>query len=264
MRNRTKLVAASILTGAFVINCLTPVLAQGYQSNYNYGSNYNQGYNQGYSQVNTPTYQPAYQQQNYQSNYVPPLQGRIVLPRGAELNAAISSPISSEYARTGDTVTAMLNADISSGGSVILPAGTRVEGRVVDAEKAGRMGKNGKLNIRFNTATTPNGKRYPISGKIATEDGTGIVYGGTSVTTLTRAAKNTAIGAAGGAIAGVALGGITGKPGTGAWSGTAIGSGAGLLSTFATRGIEAVIPGNTRIDIVLDQDLEDTGNSYHY
>ncbi|HBH18771.1 MAG TPA: hypothetical protein DDX14_07535, partial [Cyanobacteria bacterium UBA9579] len=131
MRSNTKIVVASLLTSAIAINCFTPVLAQGYQTNYN--QNYNQGYNQ---PIVVPNYQPAYQQpayqqpayqQNYnqsynQSNYTQPLQGRIVLPRGAELSAAIASPMSSQYARTGDTVTATISSDVSSGGAVILPA----------------------------------------------------------------------------------------------------------------------------------------------
>lgn len=258
MKGNVKFVVASLLSGAMIVSTLSPVFAQGYQ-NYNYNS-YGTGYNQAPSYPQTQqTYNQGYNQ-SYGSSYLPPLQGRVMLPVGAQLPAMIASPISSQFARSGDLVTATLGSDITAGGMVVLPAGSRIEGRVVDAISAGRMNGNGRLNIRFNTAITPNGKKIPISGKIATEDGTGILIGGTTSGRMINVAKNTAIGAGTGAALGTAMGAIAGgRPGRGAWSGTAIGGGLGLLSNFFTKGEEAVIPGNTRVDIVLDQALEDAG-----
>ncbi|MCK7467685.1 MAG: hypothetical protein MZU91_05885 [Desulfosudis oleivorans] len=127
------------------------------------------------------------------------------------------------------------------------------------------MNKNGMINVRFNSAVTPTGKRFPISGKIATQDGSGIIEGGVAGGRMLEVAKNTAIGAGTGAALGTAMGAIAGgRPGRGAWSGTAIGGGLGLFSNFMTKGDEAIIPANTRIDIVLEQPLQDGPNSFGY
>lgn len=255
MKKSIKLVSITFLAGTFLINCMTPVFSQGYQKPYN---NYSSGYNQ-------PTYNSGnsgYNRSYYgNSNYnMPPLQGRVSIPAGTSLPVTISTTMSSQYARIGDQITARLGQDMYSGGTLALPAGTTIQGRLVDAQPAGMFGRSGRLNARFDTAITPNGKRYNISGKIYTQDGTGIVYGGTAASMLVRAAKDTAIGSAVGAVSGVALGGITGRPGRGTWAGTAIGGGTGLLGSFITKGAEAVIDSNSRIDIILDQPMEDNNN----
>lgn len=180
MRTDLKLIAVSTLAVLFISNI--SAFSQTYKPNYVKPPAYTQNYGSGYGQA-----------PSYKSNYLPPLQGRIVIPVGTVMPISLSSAISSEYARIGDTVYAALDTDMYAGGVLVLPAGSQIMGRVVDAQSAGRMNKNGRLNIRFDSAVTPSGKRIPLSGKIVTPDGTGVIYGGTAVSTLGKVAKNTAI-----------------------------------------------------------------------
>ncbi len=187
-----------------------------------------------------------------------PLQGRVVsAPAGTYVMASVNRPISSEYARVGDRFTATLGTAImGSDGSIILPAGSALDGQVVMVKPAGRTGKNGELDIRFTSAMLPNGQRVPLSARVQTEDGSGVIKGGTNKERLKDAAVNTAVGAGLGAALGTAMGPLSGgKVGRGAIYGTAIGGGAGLLKSAWEKGEDAVIQAGQPVNIVLDQPL---------
>lgn len=236
-----------------------------------YGSNpaYNNTYNNPYSNPNANTntntntgYQPYGQTQQYtpyNSNYgqQPPLQGYVVTaPPGTVVTATMSSPVSSDFARVGDRFNATLGAPIASGGSVILPAGSQMEGQVVMVKPAGRAGKNGELEVRFTSAMLPNGQRVPLSARIQTEDGTGIIKGGSTAGRLGRAAVTTGVGAGLGAALGTAMGPLSGGGvGRGAIYGTALGAGMGALGSAVQKGKAAVIESGEPLNIVLDQPL---------
>lgn len=247
MRRQFRLLSASLLVGIIATASAFPALAQ-----YNYNNSYSSGYS-------TPTYnQPA---QNYS---LPPLQGRVVsAPAGTTVPAMTTYTISSMTSRVGDRVAVTLGSGLAGNGGMVLPAGTVVEGQVVEVSKANRFfSRSGRLNIRFNTAITPDGRRVPISAKIATQDGTGVLTAGTTATRLKETAISGALGAGTGAVLGTALGGITGSTGKGAIYGTAIGSGLGLV---AGKGKDVELPSNAKVDIVLDQPLTvgaDAGYNY--
>lgn len=218
---------------------------QGYNPYGNYNQGYNNNYNQGY----------GYSQAN--DNQLAPLEGRIMTVQpGTSLGVALNNTISSEYSRVGEPVTARLANDFYYAGTLALPAGSMVQGQVTDLKKAGRAEKNGYIGIRFTSATTPDGRVIPLSARIATEDGTGLIKGGTSAGSAGRVVGKTAAGAAGGALAGLTGSAISGgRKGKGTAIGTAIGGGIGLISGLAGRGEEAVIPSGERFNIILDQPM---------
>jgi hypothetical protein len=257
MNNNSK-VLSLVLTAAVITGFCLPVMAQGYYGNQNYGQQYNQqntnnGYNNNYNS-------------NYNKNYsqnLPPLQGRVVtVPAGTYLSATTTNSLSSEFLMVGDTVSVMLNSGLMFGGSEVIPPNSIIEGNVVLAEKAGFTGKNGKLRIHFTNAITPNGQRIPLSGKIATADGTGLLVGGTNMSRVGNAVKQGAVGAGVGALFGTIFGPLSGgHVGRGAVYGTAVGGGLGLGKSLIDKGNEAMLPANNRIDIILEQPLT-TSPSY--
>jgi hypothetical protein len=183
-------------------------------------------------------------------------------PPGTVVSATLSSPVSSDFARVGDRFNATLAAPIASGGNVILPAGSQMEGQVVMVKPAGRAGKNGELDIRFTSAMLPNGQRVPLSAKIQTEDGTGIIRGGSTAGRLGRAAVTTGVGAGLGAALGTAMGPLSGGGvGRGAIYGTALGAGMGALGSAFQKGTPAVVESGTPVNIVLDQPLTTSPSS---
>jgi hypothetical protein len=219
-----------------------------------YGGQQNNGYNQNnnYNQTNN-----GYGQSNNNSYGNSNLQGYVATaPAGTSVSATIGSPLSSEFAHVGDHFTATLNAPLTANGSVLLPAGSQVEGQVVSAKSAGRTGRNGELEVRFNSATLPNGQRIPLMAHIQTDDNSGIIRGGTNKGRFGRAAMGTGVGAGLGAALGTAMGPLSGGGvGRGAIFGTALGAGAGALGSAWQKGKPAVLDNSQPLNIVLDQPL---------
>lgn len=203
--------------------------------------------------------QPVYPQQE-QSAY-PPLQGRVVsVPAGTSLQTTLASSVSSETARIGDRVTVQLASPVAFNGELALPAGTQVEGQVTRVTKAGFTGRNGELEVRFNTATLPSGQRVPLSGRIETEDGSGVLRGGTNKGRVGKAALKTGGGAAAGALLGTALGPLSGgRPGKGAVYGTAVGAGIGLGAAALVKGKAVELNSGEALTLRLDQPLNLSG-----
>lgn len=208
-----------------------------------------------YNNYNQPnTYNPYAQQNTY--SQAPYRASISTVPAGTNLFATNNSYISSATSRVGEMVTATLTNDISIGGTMALPAGTSIQGQVVSAIPAGRIGKMGQLEIRFNQANLPDGRQIPLSAKLMTQDGTGILRGGTSAERWGSAAKNTLGGAALGAASGAALGALVSggkKWNEGLMWGSIIGAGGGLARTGIQRGDEAELPPGTPLQIMLDQ-----------
>ncbi len=196
--------------------------------------------------------QPTYTQPTQLSGYVS------TAPAGTSLFVTNTSYIASDTAHVGDPVNVTLGYDLAMGGNVLLPAGTQIQGQVVSAIPAGRAGKHGQLQMRFNRAVLPDGRQYPLSARLVTEDGTGTIKGGTTAERAGTVAKSTATGAAIGAVSGMALGRIVG--GRNRWNeglmwGSILGASGGLARSATVRGDEAEIQPGQQFKIMLDQNL---------
>lgn len=245
------------LAGAEGFNAQMPQLST--PSNGFYSANSNSGYyyRNGYSQMQNRPVNSYSRYNQYQSNYnLPPLQGYVLkVPEGSSFLAYAATPISSENLFVGDTVSVSLPSGFFYNGAMVAPAGSMVQGNVVIAKKAGRAGIPGQLRIKFTNIMTPDGQSIPISGKIRTQDGSGVLVGATAKDRALDATKNTAVGAASGALFGTVIGAITGKTGKGAWSGTAVGAGLGLGKSVVDKGAEAIIEAGKSLEIELDQPM---------
>ena len=189
---------------------------------------------------------------NYQ---IQPLQGKIVtVPLGTAIPATITGELSSEYLTIGQSVSVALTQNFYYNNTLIAPSGSTINGTVIQAKKAGRAGINGQLMVKFTNIFTPYGQMIPISGKIQTDDGTGLLKGGTKMDTAKDYAKDVAIGTAAGAVIGVAMGPLSGgKAGKGAAMGTAVGAGVGLAKSLIDKGENVIIPVGSSINVILDQ-----------
>lgn len=268
MKKELKTLTAKTLASLILVSAISPVFAQNYSyvkpvqkkttPNYNYSSNYSNS-----------------SQNSYQNGYnLPPLQGRVVtVPAGSPIQGvAPSVAIDTKYITAGDPVTFILNQPYYFNGTSVLPAGTSIQGNAVIAQSAGFTGKYGRLKIMFNSANLPNGQRIPISAKLATDDGTGILSGGTGINRATTVAKNTAIGAGSGALLGLIGSALSGgKKGKGTALMTAVGGGVGLLGSGIQKGADVYLEAGEPVTIIIDQPLTVGGsqqpsynNNYDY
>jgi hypothetical protein len=165
----------------------------------------------------------------------------IAVPAGTSFDIVLIDAISTERNQAGDLFTASLGEPIIVNGTTVVAQGTKVQGRIVDAERSGRV--SGRANIRLVLTGIMDGeKSYPIvtTPFVAQAEGTqgrdaGIIGGAAG------------IGAAIGAIAG---------GGSGAAKGAAIGGAAGTGTVLATRGREVEFSSESKLRFTLDQEAQ--------
>lgn len=205
----------------------------------------------------TPVYQQDYYNNpNYKLNNNT-LKGRVVtVPAGQTFKAAVTTPVSSETASVGQNVTLALYSDFYFNGNRIAPAGSTIYGSVIEVSKAKHGSLNGKLTLRFTQIVTPTGLTIPISAVVKTDDNSGTLIGGTKFDVSKEYAKDVAVGAGAGALAGVIISPLAGGSiGKGTALATAVGAGGGLVKSIWDKGSDVEIPANAAIDLILTQPI---------
>ncbi|MBV9302670.1 MAG: hypothetical protein JOY62_04775 [Acidobacteriaceae bacterium] len=155
------------------------------------------------------------------------------LPAGANVIVRLGETLSSDDNYTGDTFRAHLESPIIVDGFIIADKGSKVLGRVVNAQKAGRVEGISELTLALTEINTTDSQRVKIETSTWNKKG---------VKTTGEDAAKIAGGAALGAIIGAAAGG-----GKGAAIGAGAGGAAGAGVVLATRGKAATLPVETRI-----------------
>jgi hypothetical protein len=165
----------------------------------------------------------------------PPAQ--VTLRSGILLSARTVEGLSSERNQIGDTFTATLEQPLSVDGWVIAERGARLEGKIVQSQRAGRVKGLSNLAIELTQLVTSDGQRIPIQTETFEKRG--------ESSTGQDAAKVGAVAAIGAAIGAIAGGG------KGAGIGAAAGGAAGAGDVMLTRGKPAVLPAETHINFRL-------------
>jgi hypothetical protein len=172
----------------------------------------------------------------------PPQPRTVTLAAGEHLTIRLSHSLSTERNLSGDTFYANLDEPIIIDGMVIAKKGARVEGRVLEAQQAGRVKGLSKLSIELVRLDAADGQTIGIvTSKIHVQ----------GEETKGDDAKKVGIGAGVGAIIGAIAGG-----GKGAAIGAGVGAGAGGGAVAATRGKPAEIASETRLTFRLLDPVE--------
>ena len=189
--------------------------------------------------------------------------GQGQVPAGTEIHASLDTPLSTKTSKPGDRFTATVAQPVRGNNGVVVPAGSRIEGEVSEAEEGKAVavlrGK-GRLNLRFRDVVLPNGQSLPLTATLVSVHSTngkdsknadqeGQVESGTRGRDV---AKDVGIGAGIGTIAGLIFGGPL--------KGLAIGAMAGGGYVLATKGKDVNLPAQTGMILKLDQPLVATGS----
>ena len=190
---------------------------------------------------NSPAAAPAPAVERAAPPPAPAAPPKVTVPAGTDLTVIMIDSVSSGTNKSGDEFLASLAAPLVVGGKTVLDKGTKVRGRVIDAEGSGRV--KGLANIRLAlTGILDGAKTIPIVTKpfVAEAESTkgrdAAVAGGAA-----------GIGAAIGAIAG-------GKKGAGV--GAIVGGAAGTGTVLATKGKEVEFGSESRVKFTLEKDAE--------
>jgi hypothetical protein len=168
----------------------------------------------------------------------------LVVPADAVLGLQVERTVTSETARVEDRVEARVTRDVRVGDRVAIPAGSVVQGSVMEVERGGKVRERARLGIRFHTVVLADGSRL----NIRTDS---VVREGTSPTNESAAKIGGA--AVGGAILGAILGG-----GKGAVIGGTVGAAGGTAATMAGGRNPAVLPAGTTVSVRVQQPVNVT------
>ena len=210
-----------------------------------------------------PQSQPAPAEQQAQAaqadsstTATPPRPAKVVVPAGTRLPLVLHNAISTRKAQPGDAVYLETLFPIVQDSKVVIPAGSYVQGEVLEAKRPGRVKGRGELRIRLNTMILPNG--YTVNfNAVPTNAGTG---GNESVEDEGKIKGDTDKVSDAGTIIkmtslGTGIGGIAGRSGRAAGIGAGAGAAAGLAAVLLTRGPELELPRGTTLDVMLDRPL---------
>jgi hypothetical protein len=166
----------------------------------------------------------------------------VTIPAGTLLHVALLDGVSSDKSRPGDQFQASLVEPIVAGGKTVLPKGTKMRGRVIDARRSGRVKGRASIELMLTEVVMDSGKAASISTK---------PYTLVAKSTKKRDAAIIAGGAGTGALIGALAGG-----GKGAAIGAVVGGGAGTGTVLVTRGKEIHLARETRLNFKLTSSLE--------
>lgn len=164
---------------------------------------------------------------------------KVTIPAGTLLTVRLSESLSSAKNQAGDSFTASLDQPLVVDGFVIAERGSRLEGRILEAEQAGRVRGVASLAIHLVRLHTSDGQDVRLQTEKFVKQGP---------TSTGEDVKKVGAGAAIGAAIGAIAGG-----GKGAAIGAGVGGAAGTGTVMATRGKAAVLPSETRISFRLQE-----------
>ncbi len=169
-----------------------------------------------------------------------PVYRNVTAPTGTVIPIRITEALSSQTAQNGQPFNGVVTHEVVRDGFVVIPAGSAVSGRVVDAKDAGRFKGHSALSLEL-TAVRRHGSLLNVSTDAYTVEGK-------------NRGTNSAVKIGGGAAVGAVLGGIF-SGGKGAGIGALAGGGAGTAVQGLTHGQQVSIPSESLIRFRLTSPL---------
>jgi len=181
---------------------------------------------------------------------------KVLVPAGTRLPLVLHNGITSRNSKPGDAVYLETLFPIVQEGRVIIPAGSYVQGEVIETKRPGRVKGRGELMVRLNTMILPNGytvnfNAVPANASTGGNESVeeeGKIKGDTDKAfDAGTVIKTTGLGAG--------IGAVAGRSGKGAGIGAGAGAAVGLATVLLTRGPDVDLPRGTTLDVVLDRPL---------
>ncbi len=161
----------------------------------------------------------------------------VELPAGMTVAIRLGEKLSTDQNYTGDAFRGTLDQQIIRNGFIIAERGSKVLGRIAEADKAGRVKGVSQLSLVLTEINTTDGQRVDVQTNTVEKQG--------QKSTGADTAK-----IAGGAALGAIIGALGGG-GKGAAIGAGAGGAAGTGVVLATRGKAAVLPIESRLTFEL-------------
>lgn len=165
------------------------------------------------------------------------------VPAGTTFAVRLNQTLSTQTNQPGDGFSATLSDPIiTADGTVLIPSGATVRGRVTAVDKSDRVGETAVIKLAFESISF-GGRSYDLRATVVEANPERRTR-----TSKTESAAKVAAGAAAGAI----LGQVLGKDTESTLKGAAIGAAAGTAIAMGTADVDAVLPAGSRMVIRLD------------
>jgi hypothetical protein len=173
----------------------------------------------------------------------PPQPKQVEIPVGTSVTIRMIDSIDSAINHTGEIFHASLDAPIVVDNEIVVPTGTDVYVKLVEARSAGHLSGRSELGLEL-VRMQFQGRSYVLASNEYQQVGTS-------------RGKRTAETIGAGAAIGAAIGAIAGG-GKGAAIGAGVGAGSGTAVQVLTKGKQVKIPSETKLDFRLEQPVEVT------
>ena len=178
-----------------------------------------------------------------------------VMDKGDVINMTVTEVMSAGLTMEGDDFFAEVTGEVSGKNGVIIPVGTVAHGSVKQVAGPKRMGRDGWIELKFDSLIMPDGREIPIEAKMTTKNN---VVKGTAI----KVAQGTGITLAGGVIGGIMALNILGleaaiaSNGYTLAGGAAVGGAVGLGVALYRKGKDVLLAPGDEIKVKILHDLD--------
>jgi hypothetical protein len=172
------------------------------------------------------------------------------LQAGASIRVHLLDRLSTAETEKGEPFRTRVANDVLQGGQVVIPAGTEIDGRVVEVS-SGHAGGHGSMRLEPEAVILPNGDRFRLHADVAGTSGTRTHVAGEGTIVPNSRIKRDGVEYGGAVGAGVVTGAIVGGP-VGALTGGLIGAGAITVHLLMNHPQATLEPGTTLIFMLTD------------
>jgi len=196
----------------------------------------------------------------------PEIKNPIVIPTGTKVPVVLQHAITTKSAREGDVVYAHTSFPVVADDRLLIPAGTYVQGKIVQVQRAGHIKGRAEILMHFTTLIYPNGYTVMLPGAIDNVPGaenTNMKGTEGSVEQSKQKGKDaekiataSGKGAEGGALIGALASRSTGGTLAGAGAGAALGAAIALFG----RGNDVRLEAGTTVEMVIQREVTVDGS----
>lgn len=176
------------------------------------------------------------------------------LPVGTIIHVKMVSDISSKSAKVNDTFATTLIGPVIVRGIELLPAETKIQGRITKVVKAAKKSEAGRLQVIFEKIIMPDGEVRDITGELVSISDNETAETAAKQLKGESSKKDNAVLIGGGAAIGAVIGAVA-NGASGAAVGAAVGAGVGTGGALAKRGNEAIVKANSELSISLKEEV---------
>jgi type IV secretion system protein VirB10 len=181
----------------------------------------------------------------------------VTVPAGTKVPLALKQAISTHSARVGDPVYAQTTFPIVENNTIVIPAGTFVQGTIRSIVRPGKVKGRAQLEMTFTSMIFPSGYTVVLPGAVEGVPGSNdsAIKGSEGTIEQSGSKGKDAQTIASSTIPGAAIGALAGG-GQGAGIGAGVGGVVGLATVLLTRGPDVQLGSGASVEMVLERTIE--------